>query len=157
MLFTKEENRTLHESNFSDEAIHILEHRFSGIANNISNKDLDLAVVRIQKEMLEMKIEIQREISDNNSKLQKEMLEMKIEIQKEISDNHSKLQKEMLEMRNEFNLKFKEIEERIVNSELKLELKISKSETMVVWKILGVMIGLLSPFYYQLILQIYKH
>ena len=69
----------------------------------------------------------------------------------------------MLEMRNEFNLKMKDLEIKMSNIESNLELKMSgletkmnKIETRIVWKILAILVSLLSPFYIQLLINIYK-
>ena len=102
MLFTKEENKILQENKISNKVIKIFENRFQAKVDSIvTNKDLDLAIVKIQKEMLEM--------------------------------------------RNEFNLKMKD-----------LEANMNKIETRIVWKILAILVSLLSPFYIQLLINIYK-
>ena len=127
MLFTKEENKILQENNISEKVIKIFENHFQAKVDSIvTNKDLDLAIVKIQKEMLEM--------------------------------------------RNEFNLKMKDLEVKMSNIESNLEIKMSgleikmsglesnmnKIETRIVWKILAILVSLLSPFYIQLLINIYK-
>ena len=109
MLFTKEENKILQENNISEKVIKIFENHFQAKVDSIvTNKDLDLAIVKIQKEMLEM--------------------------------------------RNEFNLKMKDLEVKMSG----LESNMNKIETRIVWKILAILVSLLSPFYIQLLINIYK-
>ena len=95
MLFTKKENITLHESNLTDEAIEVIEKHLNIIDNkNITNKDLDLAVVNIQKEMLEMRNNFQKEMAEmrNEFNLKLKDLELKItKVEEKISKTEARL------------------------------------------------------------------
>ena len=150
MLFTKEENKILQENNISEKVIKIFENHFQAkLADSVvTNKDLDLAIVKIQKEMLEMRNEFNLKMKD---------LEIKM------SNIESNLEIKISSIESNLEIKMKDLEVKMSGIESNLELKMSgletkmnKIETRIVWKILAILVSLLSPFYIQLLINIYK-
>ena len=161
MLFTKEENKILQENNISEKVIKIFENHFQAKLEDstITNKDLDLAIVKIQKEMLEMRNEFNLKMKDLEIKLSS--IESNLEIK--MSSIESNLEIKMSSIESNLEIKMSSIESNLEIKMSGLEVKMSglesnmnKIETRIVWKILAILVSLLSPFYIQLLINIYK-
>ncbi len=116
------QTKTLKDAGFSEAAIIVLEEITEIKAGDlVTKKDLDVTKLELEKQIIQVKLELEKQIVQVKLELQKEIQQVKLEIQ-----------------------------------QVKLEIEQSKVELLKamnnqIWKIISVMIVILSPFYAILI------
>ena len=135
----------LTEKGFDKELIQVLEEVFQNKEKAlVSQGDLEVTKLALQKEIEEVRREIEElrvEIREVELRLTKEIAEVKLTLQKEIEEVKLTLQKEIEEVRVE-----------IREVELRLTKEIHRSNFKMVW----VMLGLLSPMYIGILSMVLK-
>ena len=94
----------------------------------------------VRKDTQQMKLELQKEIQQVKLELQKEIQQVKLELQKEIQQVKLELQKEIQEVRLEIQ---------------QVKIDFHKAINKQLWKIIAVLIAILSPLY-ALVIKIYS-
>ena len=128
----------LKENGFNDQVVEALEFLF---ADNYQNKDQNLSTLKLEKEIQQIKFDLELKIVESRLATEKQIAEFKESVHKEIAEFKESINKEIAEIKRDMLL---------------IQLEIQKSITKQSWVTLRWMFAFLVPLYTATIVAFFK-